>query len=58
MLISPINFVGYLPFPITLPSPLLFDANYPLTNKNSPPILCELESNVLSKISQIQPLGN
>jgi hypothetical protein len=30
--------------------PQLFDANYPLTSKNSPPILPSIESNVLSKL--------
>jgi hypothetical protein len=29
--------------------PLLFDGKYPLTDKNSPPILPTVESNVLSK---------
>jgi hypothetical protein len=28
--------------------PLLFDARYPLTSKNSPPILPSIESNTLS----------
>jgi len=32
--------------------PLLFDANYPLTGKNTPPILRSIESNTLSKISK------
>jgi hypothetical protein len=29
--------------------PLLFDVKYPLTGKNSPPILPPLESNIVSK---------
>jgi hypothetical protein len=33
--------------------PLLFDATYPLTSKNSPPIILNVNSNILSNTGDI-----
>jgi len=48
---EPIAQKGPLPIPILRPTvlpPLIFDADYPLTRENSPPILRAVRSNVLS----------